>query len=104
LDVKLGIKSLPLGASNRVIESNLTAISQRRAAIKKALDRVEQMRFEVVEDLAGEIASIKKSIPRDSYPTSRTEAPIPRIQDQYERYGGDSGDKPKNAEPRITWS
>lgn len=95
-EIKIAVRKDGIGPGTRVIDSNSKVIEQRREAIKKAMDRVEQMKFEVVDDVAAEIATLKTSIPPDSHTMETTEVTLPIVQaDDYERYGGEWGDDQK---------
>jgi hypothetical protein len=104
-DVKLGIKRNPFAGASRLVNSNAGAIAQRRAAIKAAMHRIEEMRFEVVEDVAAEIAKLKASIPADAYPADEIEEVLPPPpRDEAPHYTDNAkDDRPKIAVPEISW-
>jgi hypothetical protein len=54
--VRLGIKRDIVGAS-RLVVSNAAAISQHRTTIRSVMNRLEAMKFEVIDDVAAEIAT-----------------------------------------------
>jgi hypothetical protein len=101
--VRLGIKVNLAGAS-RMIRSNVTPIEQRRVVIRAAMDRVEAMKFEVIEDLMTEIAALKASIPPDRYPDKNIEVLLPRPRDETPRYTDNAKDeRPAILKPEISW-
>jgi hypothetical protein len=104
-DVKLGIKRNPFAGASRLVNSNARAIAQRRACIAALMDRIEEMRFEVVEDVAAEIAKLKASIPPDAYPAEEIEEVLPPApRDEAPRYSDNAkDDRPKIAVPEVTW-
>jgi hypothetical protein len=104
-DVKLGIKRNPFAGASRLVNSNAGAIAQRRAAIKAAMHRIEEMRFEVVEDVAAEIGKLKASIPADACPADEIEEVLPPPpRDEGPHYTDNAkDDRPKIAVPEISW-
>jgi hypothetical protein len=101
-ETHIAIKKEGMGPATRTFDSNAKAIAQRREAIKKAMERVELMKFEVVEDVAAEIATLKASIPADSYVMESSEVILPIVQPDYDRYGGEWGaDQKKHLPPPV---
>jgi hypothetical protein len=104
-DIKLGIKRNPFAGASRLVNSNAGAIAQRRACINAAMHCIEEMRFEVVDDVAAEIAKLKASIPPDTYPAEEIEEVLPPPpRDEAPRYSDNAkDDRPKIAVPEVTW-
>ena len=61
----------------KLVKSNASSIRNRIETIQKALACAEQLIFEAVDDISGEIAAIKESIPPAAYPieTSKGRSP-----------------------------
>jgi hypothetical protein len=103
ISVKLGIKRDVVGVSSLVM-SNAAAISRRRAAIKAVMTRIDELRFEIVEDVAGEIATLKASIPPEGYSDEEIEERLPPLpRDEAPRYTDDAKDRHKIHVPDISW-